>query len=103
MRAIDVIGQLTDFHPGEFPMTTETQIERRVFMPNGRRETDLYNPEWCKERHEKIDQALENIRIEKEKKFDGVWDAIRRQYGLLWGILAGQLVIMGGIIAVLVT
>ena len=72
-------------------------------MPNGRRESDYYNQKWCRERHEKIDQALENIRINKEKKFEEAWDAIRRQYSLLWGILAGQLVIMGGIIAVLIT
>ena len=84
-------------------MTKETQIERRVFMPNGRRESDLYKQEWCRERHEKIDQDIENIRIDKEKKFDEAWGAIRRQYGMLWGILAGQLVIMGGIIAVLIT
>ena len=84
-------------------MTKETQTERRVFMPNGRRESDLYNPEWCKERHDKIDQDIENIRLNTEKKFAEAWDAIRRQYGMLWGILAGQLAIMGGIIAVLIT
>jgi len=61
-------------------------------MPDGRREPDYYNPEWCRERHEK-----------NEKKFAEVWAAIRRQYSMLWGILAGQLVIMGGIIAVLIT
>ena len=84
-------------------MTTETQTERRVFMPNGRQESDLYNQEWCRERHEKTDQDIENIRLGNEKKFVEVWGAIRRQYAMLWGILAGQLVIMGGIIAVLVT
>ena len=84
-------------------MTKETQIERRVYMPNGRRESDLYNPEWCKEKHAKIDQDIENLRLDNEKKFYEVWDAIRRQYGMLWGILAGQLAIMGGIIAVLLT
>ena len=72
-------------------------------MPNGHRESDYYNPEWCKERHMKIDLVLENRRLENEKKFDEVWDAIRRQNAMLWGILAGQLVIMGGIMAVLIT
>jgi len=84
-------------------MTTETQTERRVVMPNGRREPDYYNQEWCKERHEKTDQEIENIRLDNKKKFGKVWDAIGRQYAMLWGILAGQLVIMGGIIAVLIT
>ena len=84
-------------------MTTETQTERRVFMPDGRRESDHYNQKWCKERHDKIDQDIENRRLDNEKKFDEAWGAIRRQYAMLWGILAGQLVIMGGIIAVLIT
>ena len=36
-------------------------IERRVFMPNGRRESDHYNEKWCKERHDKIDKRLNEI------------------------------------------
>ena len=83
-------------------MTTETQTERQVVMPNGHRELDLYNPEWCKERHMKIDLALENRRLENEKRFDEVWDAIRRQYSMLWGVVGLQLTILGGIIAILV-
>ena len=83
-------------------MTTEPQTERRFVMPNGRRESDLYNPEWCKERHMKVDLALENIRLDNEKKFDEVWDAIRRQHGMLWGVVGLQLTILGGIIAILV-
>lgn len=84
-------------------MTTEKQTERRVIMPDGRRESDHYNARWCKERHEKIDQDIKNIRLDKEKEFIKVWDAIRRQSNMLWGIMGLQLTILGGIIAILAT
>ena len=39
----------------------DVMIERRVCMPNGRRESDHYNAQWCKERHDKIDKKLDEI------------------------------------------
>ena len=39
----------------------DVMIERRVCMPNGRRESDHYSAKWCKERHDKIDRRLNEI------------------------------------------
>ena len=55
-------------------------IERRVVMPNGRRDTDSkYDPLWCKKEHEGIDKKFEEIcgpdgfLAKLHKRIDNLW------------------------------
>lgn len=60
------------------------RIERRVFMPNGRRTSDGYNREWCDERHDKIDNALESITGRY-----GHLERLHNRINYIWYLLVG--------------
>jgi hypothetical protein len=63
-------------------------------MPNGNgngEEKYTFNPAWCKERHDRIDE-----------EFHKVWDRFKRIDSLMWGILLSLVGNMGGIIAILI-
>lgn len=70
--------------------------ERRTPGSSGRRESD-YNPDWCNERHDKIDARLAEIWGKKHGGIQAIWEAIGTMQRLLWAILLGQVAILGGL------
>ena len=68
-------------------------------MPNG--DGDKYNAQWCRDKNRQIDKEFAEIWGEEHGGFKAVWKSIDRLNAKLWGILAMQLVILGGIITML--
>lgn len=61
-------------------------------MPNGdAAHPQEYNLDWCNERHQRI-----------QDEFNSVWEKLRRQDGLLWGLLLALIGNFGGVIATLI-
>lgn len=57
--------------------------ERRVFMPNGRRDGDVqYNPLWCAAEHKKLDKKFDDL-----EKPGGKLDQIHQRINHLLYIL----------------
>jgi len=69
-------------------------------MPNGH--NTEYNPDWCWDRHRKIEKQLDSMGQYIEKTQDEVWNKIRSQDRLLWGIMLALIGNMGGVAATLV-
>jgi len=63
-------------------------------MPNGDK-TEVshkeYNVAWCDERHRKID-----------KEFQSVWEKLKKQDSLMWGMVLTLIGNLGGVIAIFV-
>jgi len=68
-------------------------------MPNG--DDDKYNTEWCKDKHQRIDEQLAELWGEEHGGLKAVWKNIDRLNAKLWGIIGMQLMILGGIVATL--
>ena len=72
-----------------------TTIERRVHMPSGRRESDYYNAEWCKERHDRIDKRLDEVTGP-----DGHLNQVHKRInGILWAVISVGIIGVANLIA----
>lgn len=71
-------------------------------MPNGDdKHADIYNREWCQDKHRVVDKEIKAIKIHHEKDIDNVWNQIRRQNGMLWGVMSILIMNLGGIVVIL--
>jgi hypothetical protein len=60
-------------------------IERRIYMPNGRRDSDSkYDPLWCKAEHDRINKKLDEICGP-----DGYLTRVHKRIDNLWYLIAG--------------
>lgn len=60
-------------------------------MPNGHGE---YNSELCKEKHERLDQDIKQIKNDSQKEFNSVWQKIKEtndRIDDLWKLIVGSI------------
>ena len=71
--------------------------EKHTGRSTGRRSSD-YNPDWCNERHDKIERQLAEIWGADHGGIKAVWEKMGGFDRKLWAIILGQIAIMGGMI-----
>lgn len=75
--------------------------EERSEGSKGRRSYD-YNPQWCNERHDRIDAKLSEIWGEEHGGIKAIWNKMDGVNQKLWAIIMSQVAILGSLIVALI-
>jgi len=72
-------------------------------MPNGGTNSrhEDYNQSWCNERHAELEKRIEQLWGEEHGGIRALWKKLEGVNQKLWGIILGQVAIMGGLIVTL--